>query len=180
MQFREMCIAVSSGMTAGLSIDNALASAYEDMVVMYGSEGMICKELNVIVKGIKMSIPVEELFEKFADRSGIQDIRTFSEILAIVQKSGGDVIRIMKTTADNIGEKADVEREIDTIISSKKYEQTIMNVVPFFIIIYMKIASPENFKIMYGTSTGIIIMTLCLGFYIGAFVVGLKITEIEV
>lgn len=180
MQFREMCISVSSGMAAGASINNALISAYEDMVRLYGNNGMICKELDAIIKGMKMSIPVEKMFEKFADKSGIQDIRMFSEILNIAQRSGGDMIKVMKTTASNIGEKAEVEREIDTIIGSKKYEQMVMNVVPFVIVLYMKVSSPETFGVMYGTVMGVVIMTVCLLAYVAAFIVGRKMTEIEV
>lgn len=180
MQFREMCISVSSGMAAGASINNALISAYEDMVRLYGDNGMICTELDTMIKGMKMSIPVEKLFEKFADKTGIQDIRMFSEILNIAQRSGGDMIRVMKNTASNIGEKAEVEREIDTIISSKKYEQMVMNVVPFIIVLYMKVSSPETFSVMYGTVAGAVIMTVCLLAYVAAFVAGRKMTEIEV
>ena len=180
MQFREMCISVSSVMAAGASINNALISAYEDMVRLYSNNGMICKEVDAIIKGMKMSIPVEKLFEKFADKSGIQDIRMFSEILNIAQRSGGDLIKVMKTTASNIGEKAEVEREIDTIISSKKYEQMVMNAVPFVIVLYMKVSSPETFGVMYGTVMGVVIMTVCLLAYVAAFIVGRKMTEIEV
>lgn len=180
LQFRDLCISISSSLSAGSSLTNAVISAYREMIEMYGEDSHISRELSLMIKSLKMNVPVESLFEKFAARADIEDIKTFSEILNIAQNGGGDMIKIMKTTADQIGDKVDIERDIQSIINAKKYEQTIMNIVPFIIIFYMKITSPETMAIMYKTGYGIIIMTICLVVYGAAYMLGRKITRIEV
>lgn len=180
LQFRDLCISISSSLSSGSSLTNAVISAYKEMAEMYGEDSLISRELLLMVKSLKMNIPVETLFEKFAARADVDDIRMFSEILNIAQNGGGDMIKIMKTTADGIGDKVDIERDIQSIINAKKYEQTIMNIVPFIIIFYMKITSPETMDIMYKTDYGIIVMTICLAVYGAAYMMGRKITRIEV
>ncbi|MDE5782017.1 MAG: type II secretion system F family protein [Lachnospiraceae bacterium] len=180
LQFRDLCISISSSLSAGSSLTNAVISAYKEMTEMYGEDSHISRELSLMVKSLKMNIPVESLFERFAARADVEDIKMFSEILNIAQKGGGDMIKIMKTTAEQIGDKVDIERDIQSIINAKKYEQTIMNIVPFIIIFYMKITSPETMAIMYKTDYGVIIMTICLAVYGAAYMLGRKITRIEV
>ena len=180
ISFRDMCISMSSSMSTGNSISNSLISAYREMTEMYGENSYISKELALMLKSLKMNISIEVIFKQFADRSDIEEVRTFSEILSIAQRGGGDMIKIMKTTADGIGEKIDVEREIQSIINSKKYEQMIMNLVPFIIILYMKLTSPETLDIMYETICGTAVMSICLLLYCAAYAAGKRMTRIEV
>ncbi len=104
----------------------------------------------------------------------------FTSILQIAKKGGGDLIGIIKMTAGNISDKAEVNREIETIISSKKYEQMIMNFIPVFIIAYVDFASPGLLSQLYGNLFGVIVMSVCLVIYITAFLLSVKITGIEV
>lgn len=180
IQFRDLCISVSSGLSAGNSLVNSVIYSYKEVVGIYGENSIIVKELILIIKGLKISVPIERLFENLAERSDIDEIRTFSEVLNTAQKGGGDLIKIMKTTADGIGEKVDVEREILSIINSRKYEQMIMNIVPLFIILYMKITSPQSMSIMYQTGYGTVIMTICLVLYCVAYLMGKRMMKIDV
>lgn len=42
---------------------------------------------------------------------------------------------IIRNTADQIGDKIDVKREIDTMLAAKKYEFQVMSVIPFGIVL---------------------------------------------
>lgn len=180
MQFKELCIAVSSSLAAGFSLNNAIRESFKEMKEMYGENSMICHELKLVIKRMDMNMKIEDAFEKFAMRSEIEEILIFSEILNISVKSGGDMIRIVKETAAEIGEKIDVEREIGSLLSAKKYEQRIMNVVPLMMILYMKFTSGDTMAVMYNTVLGRIIMTICLIVYVMAYLAGKYLTRIEV
>ena len=104
-----------------------------------------------------MSIPVEDLLTDLGIRSDVEDIKNFASVFAIARKMGGNMVEIVQDAADQIQEKAEVERSIETAIAAKKFEQTIMAVMPCIIIFYMQITSPGFFSQMYGTIFGIII-----------------------
>lgn len=180
IQFKELCIAISASLSAGTSMVNAINYAYKELSEMYGRDSLICCEMQLVIKSIRLSIPVEKAFEAFADRTDVDDIKTFSEILNIASRSGGDMINIIKRTANSIGEKIDVENEIQSILSSKKYEQSIMNIVPILIILYMKFTAADTLEVMYSTLVGRIVMATCLVVYIVSYIVGRRIVEIEV
>ena len=72
---------------------------------------------------------------------------------------------IIRNTADQIGDKIDVKREIDTMLAAKKYEFQVMSVIPFGIVLYMTVSFPEFMGNLYGNIAGRGVMTGCLIIY---------------
>lgn len=179
-QFKEFCMSLSAQLSAGYSMENALVEVYRELSQIFGDNSYICMEVKSIMLKLKISINIEEGFRNLAERSNIEDIRLFSEVIGIAKKSGGDMIEIVRNTADSIYRKIEVEREIKIIINGKKYEQSVMNVVPIVLVLYMNVASPDMMSVMYNTIIGKVIMTICLIMYILAFYLGLKIADIRV
>lgn len=180
LQFRELMNSIIATLHAGYSIENAFSKAYQDMSLLYGKKSYICIEISVIVKALKNNRNIEDLLDDFANRSGITDIKDFSEIFRIAKRSGGDMPAIMQQTVDVISDKMDVRRKISTIIASKKLEQSIMNLVPFGIVLYIEASSPGFFNSMYHCLSGILIMSVVLSVYIFAYVLAEKITDIKI
>lgn len=180
LQFREMMHAVIAGLQAGYSIENAFTHAYQDISLLYGKDAMMAKELHYMAKAMRNNRNLEDLLSEFAVRSGVTDIRDFAEIFHIAKRSGGDLPGILKNTADIISDKMEVKREIITMMSAKRLEQSIMNVVPFLIILYIDVTSPGFFDCMYHNPVGIVIMTILLIIYIAAYLLAERIIRIEI
>lgn len=180
IQFKDAIQAVSSALHAGYSVENAFIEAGNDMLTLYGKEGIITKEFQLLSGRIKSNETLENILKDFARRSAIDDIQDFTDVFVTAKRSGGDFSMIIKRAVDSIGDKIEVKREIETLMSAKKFEQKIMNVVPFFIILYVKQSSPEFMKALYGNWSGAIVMTVCLVLYLFAYYLSLKIVNIEV
>ncbi len=101
-EFKELCISLAAQMSAGYSIENSVKESYVEMSELYGTDSYICKELKVILGKLKNNISIEDSIAQLAIRSGNQDIRLFSEVLAIGKRSGGDLIGIVRSAALNI------------------------------------------------------------------------------
>lgn len=180
IKFKDGMTAVSFALNAGYSIENAFREALEELILLYGRESDIVKEFQIIIKRIDMNENIEDILEDFALKSNIEDIAYFSEVFRYAKRSGGDLIAIIKNTASHISEKQEVCREIETIISGKQLERKVMRVIPFGIIGYLKLASPEFIEPLYGNSAGVIIMTICLCIFLAAEIWAAKIVCIEV
>lgn len=178
-QFKEFCLSLCAQLMAGYSIENAMRETYKEVVQIYGKNSYICKELSAILSKLKINMVIEICFEDLAERCDIDEINLFAEIIKIAKRSGGNMIEIVQDAADSISQKLEVEREISVIINAKKYEQMVMNVVPLFIVIYVNITSPDMMKFMYETLMGKMVMTVCFMLYILAFVLGMKLSDIE-
>lgn len=179
-QFRESILSVSNALNAGYSVENAFIEGYSDMQQMYGSDAVITKEYRMIAKRLKNNESIELIMSDFAERSGIEDIKDFADVFSAAKRTGGDMTKIIKRAASNISDKIDVKREIDTLMSSKKYEQRIMEIVPFAIIGYLGITSPGFLDILYHNLTGVAVMSVCLAIYAAGFYLAEKVINIEV
>ena len=152
----------------------------KELKILYPPEARISKELLVITRKLRMHIPVEQVLEEFAEQVLSEDVKSFVTVFVTAKKSGGDMIGIIRNTTNQIGDKIEVKREIDTMLAAKKYEFQIMSVVPYGIIGYMSLSFPEFMNELYGNMAGIGVMTLCLGIYAGAYYLGIRILRIDV
>lgn len=179
-QFKDAIISISASLSTGYSFENSIKECYREMSLLYGEDSLICIEIKNMIRQIGLNIRIENIFEDFARKTGLEDIEIFSSILQIAKKGGGDLMGIIKNTSSAISEKSEVKREIKSVISSKKYEQRIMNLIPLFIILYVDFASPGLIAKLYGNFMGIIVMTGCLLLYGFSFFLSVRITRIEV
>ena len=180
VQFKDFCLSLSAQLSAGYSLENSLTEVYREMTQIYGKKSDICIEIKQIILKVNLNVVIEDCFSDFAARTGIEEIKLFADVISISKRSGGDMIKIVKMAADNISKKIEVDREIKTIINSKKNEQMIMNFVPFIIIFYVRTTSPEMMDVMYKTLMGRVIMFLCLLVYVITLWWGNKLTSIEI
>lgn len=179
-QFGELTQSLITALKAGYSPENAFHEATADMTFLCGENSMIVRELTRIERGMSGNIPLEQLLMSFALRSGLAEVREFAEVFAIAKRSGGSMVKILDRTAGLIAERIDLEQEIGVMLSARRLEQRIMDVVPFVIIAYISISSRGFFDVLYHNPVGIGVMAACLAAYLGAFALSEKIMDIQV
>lgn len=179
-QFKEGILILAANLSAGYSLENALAISGQELDMLYGKDGMINHEFSGMARQLRMNRTVEQVFFDFADRSGLEDVKNFAQVLKAAKRSGGDLVAIINHTAGVIRDKAQVKEEIVNMTAAKKLEQKIMNVIPFFLILYIDQASPGFFGMMYETGMGRVLMTICLGVYGFALWLSKRILDIPI
>ena len=179
-QFKDALNALSVAVQAGYSVENAVAACSRDLERLYPKETDIVKEFHYIETQLRVSVPVEELLLSLGDRSGIEDVENFAAVFYTAKRTGGDMNRIIQTSARMLGDKIDVRKEIETTLAAKKAEQMIMSLMPAGIILYLKLTSPGFLSVLYGNLFGMCAMTLCLGIYVLSYWLGRRIVDIEV
>ena len=179
IEFRDALAAMIAALSAGYSMENAVAEALRDLSLLYGEERIILRELRDIRSRIDLGVPLDELFYDLGVRSGVSDIVVFSQVYTTARKSGGNLIKVMKRTADAINEKTDIEREVRTMIAGKRLESLCMMVIPLLIIVYLRIFSPGFLNPLYQGMTGRLFMTVALVAYLGAVWWSRRIMKID-
>lgn len=180
MQFKDAMLAVSFSLNVGYSMENAFREAISELILLYGKQGEIVLAFQNIVRRVARNENIEDVLSDFAKESEVEDIVYFAEVFRYAKRSGGDLVSIIKNTAALIREKQEVRNEIQTIISGKKMEQSVMSVMPFGIVLYLRITSPEFIEPLYGNLAGITVMTICLGLYAAADYLAKRIVQIDV
>ncbi len=179
-EFKDMILAVSNAVSAGYSIENSFREAYRDVVEIYGETCLICKEMRHFFRRMEIGVSLEKILRDFAARSGVGEIRDFSEIFLIAKRNGGDFSELFQKTASILNGQDETEREIEVILSGKRYEQKIMGVIPLVIILYLRFSTGGFIDVLYHNITGVVVMTVCLAIYLVSFLLAEKITSITV
>lgn len=168
LQFKEVMVSINSSIQAGYSVNSAFALALADVTGMYGEKAAIVSELKTINRGLANGVPLEGLLHNMSKRNSIEEIENFAGLMSTYKKTGGNIVDIIRTYVTIIEERVALRQEIETMISAKKYEQKIMNLVPFIILFYVDITSKGFFDVLYHNIAGNIIMTIVMSIYLTA------------
>lgn len=177
VQFRECILALATSLQAGYSAENAFVECEKDMILMYGANAPICKELGLIRRGLAINITLEELLHDFAGRSGCEEISQFAQIFSLAKRNGGNMAVIIRSSASLIGKQIELRQELRTILAGKRMELNIMKGMPFGILFYITLGNPGYFDALYHNVLGIAVMTGCLLIYFAAFFLGERVMD---
>ena len=179
-EFKDGMLAVTFALNVGYSVENAFREAIGELEMLYGKDNFTVKEFREIVRRTQHNENLEDALEGYAQRSQIEDIVYFAEVFRFAKRSGGDLISIIRSTTLTMREKTEIYGQIHTIVSGKRMEQRVMSVIPYGMIVYLKITSPDFLRPLYGNVAGIAVMTICLAVLIVSNVWSKRIINIEI
>ena len=181
LQFKELLYALSSALSVGKSVETGLRDSLQDLRVIYPDpETPILVEMEYILRGIGVNNTIEDMFLQFAERAHLEDIENFVDIFVTCKRTGGDLIEVMRSTSNTIGEKIEVKQEINTTISGKKYEFNFMMVIPVIMVLFLTATSWDYMAPVFDTLVGNLAMTAAIAMFGVSYLVGSKIMQINI
>lgn len=178
--FREWILLLASSLSAGYSVENAFGQSFRELKLMFPKGGLMLDELKEMLAKAENNQRPEILLQELAQRYPLEEVKSFTEIFCTARKSGGSLNMVIRSTAAQMAEVMDTRREIATILAAKVYEQKIMTLMPAAVLLYVRIGSGEFLEGLYHNPTGIFVMTVCLGIYIGAYLLGKRMVQFEI
>lgn len=180
LEFQDFLMVLSQSLQAGSSVENSFKNALKELEKIYSAKSLIMESLYRVANGMEMNIPIEKLVLEMAERVNEEDVKTFAAVFSGAKRSGVNMVEVISFTIDSLLEKIKIKRETDTIVRSKKTEQSIMSVVPMAILLYIKLCSGDFIEALYHNFSGGLIMTVFLIVYLIAYLWSAKIMDIEV
>lgn len=92
------------------------------LLCMGGDSDIVVKFKHIVIR-LGQNENLEDILDDFAEESKVEDIMYFAEIFRYAKRSGGDLMAVIKNTAQIIQQKEEVMSEVDTIISGKKWNR---------------------------------------------------------
>jgi tight adherence protein B len=181
LQFKEALYALSSSLIAGRSVEAAFKESLKDLSLIYPDPHTdIIQEFEYITRRIEMNETIEDALYDFANRAHLEDIDSFVDVFIISKRTGGNIVDIIKNTSAIIGDKLQIKQEIDTLLSQRKFEQKVLNVMPIAMILLLTWTTGDYMAPVFNTIIGRIAMTVAV-FLLGlAYFISKKIISIEV
>jgi tight adherence protein B len=181
IQFKDALYFLTVSLSAGKSFESALMDVKKSLSGIYPDPNCdMVKELEIMNGKILMNEPVEKVFLDLAQRSEIDDIKSFTDVLMISKRAGANMIEVIKNTSATIREKIEIRQEIDNLIAGKKLEQKVLTIMPFAMVFFLKSSSSDFLAPLMTTAFGHIIMTGALIMILIGQLIAHKVMRIEV
>ncbi|MEK3797382.1 type II secretion system F family protein [Peribacillus sp. FSL H8-0477] len=182
VQFKEAIASLSSSLAAGRSIENSFREVVFDLKMLYPDPNThIIREFEIINRRVENGETIERAIRDFANRSDLEDIMNFADVFITCKRTGGNLVEVIRRTADIIGEKVEIQQEVQIMIAQKKFESRILTVMPIGMIALLKYSSGDYLAPLYNWSNlGPIIMTVCLGLLVLSYWLSQRIMNIKV
>jgi tight adherence protein B len=179
--FKDLLYSLSASFQTGRMMTEALLEAEESLSLIYKKDEQIMKELHLINEKLsKELLREEDVLISFAKRSGQEDILNFFTVYFTCKKSGGDIAGLIDSSAKQIISKIEIEDEIKTLISKKKFESKILGIVPIILLIFLRVSGSEYLSVMYDSLYGVCLMSVCVALLLASFYLSERITDVEV
>lgn len=88
VQFKDSIQIMAGALKAGYSAENAIRETCHDLKPMYKSESRIIKEYEIMIRKLKIHIPVGQVLSEFAENVEQEDVDNFVTVFTTAQKSG--------------------------------------------------------------------------------------------
>lgn len=180
-QFKDALYALASALGAGLSLESAVKASLRDLRVLYPEEDTdILQEFAYLARRLELNEPLEVALGDFAQRSGLEDVRNFTEVITLCKRTGGNLVQVVKNTATVIGDKIEISQDIDLMLTKQKFEQKILNVMPLIFIGMIKFGGSGYMDSLYSSPVGYLLMGLALMILAASYIISQKIMDIRV
>lgn len=167
--FRELLQSMMTSIQAGYSLENACRAAEKELISLRGESDPTILQLQKIVRGIELHIPVEQLFLEYARETELEDIYQFAIVLEIARGTGGNMVEVIRNAMEHLQKKMSTTEEVRVILSGKLLEKNIMLFMPFGVLIYMRVFNPSYTKCITETMGGHILISVVLAAVFGCF-----------
>jgi tight adherence protein B len=90
------------------------------------------------------------------------------------------MVEVIKNTSNIINDKIEIKEEINTLLSSKKFEQKVLTAMPVLMIVLLSVTAADYMAPVFEKLAGRIIMTVAIAVIVFGYFISKKIMNIKV
>ncbi len=180
LAFRDALLYLRNALNAGYSPESSMREAVKGLEGLYSANERICREFHYMISQMETGHSMEEAWSDFGERSRVEDIRQFAAVFSVVKRTGGELGGVLRQTGEVLQEKVELQRELRTVIAAKEMEFRVMCMIPYGILLYLRVFAPAMTDALYHQNFGEIFMWCVLLAYEGIKFWGESIIRREV
>ncbi len=143
-------------------------------------KGTVGEEFKRMSLELLYGLELEVVFKRFAKRINLEEANYLTASLTILNKTGGDIIKVFDSIERNMFDKRKLRLELASLTSGSKIVVSVLLGMPFFFALVINLINPEYFVPFFTTSIGIILLIFMLIYYIIFVVVVRKIMKVVI
>ena len=142
--------------------------------------GPVGEEFKKMYLDISYGLSLDIAFDRFARRINTEDARYISASLSILNKTGGDIVRVFSTIEKSVFNRRKLRIELKTLTASANVMFKFLTATPFIIFFIIFLLNPEYFVPLISTTYGLIISGLIVVIFITYILLVKKVMKIKV
>ena len=158
---------MSRGLRAGMPLGTCIKQISETTAEPLRSEFVQVVDLQ------KLGLPLPEAIQKMPERVDLMDLRFFTIVIEIQQKSGGNLAEILGNISEVIRGRRELQAKIKALIAEAKVSSMIIGLMPVAFSAMSYYSDPATFSRFWTFPVGQMLSIVCLLLYalgIGLFI----------
>jgi len=123
-------------------------------------------EFEKMYKDMKYGLSVDTVFERFAKRVNIEEARYVSSSLTILNKTGGNIIKVFSSIERTLFSKKKLKEELKNLTVSSNMIVKVLFVAPIIFVGIIYLLNPSYFLPLFSSPLGYIIILLIIFMFI--------------
>lgn len=167
-------IIMNNAFKSGMNIMQAVSIVESEL------EGPIKDEFKKISMDIKYGLSLETVFDRFYNRVKIEDAKYITSSLSLINKTGGNIVRVFGAIEKNFYDKKKIKDEMDSLTSSSIFMFRLLIIMPLILCLVIFMLNKEFFNPLFTTAIGRIIILLILLLYSLYILVVKRVMRVDV
>ena len=143
-------------------------------------KGVIGAEFKRMNLELLYGLDIEQVFKRFSKRVGLEEANYLTASLSILNKTGGDIIKVFSSIERSLFDKRKLRLELKSLTSGSRIVVYVLLGIPFFFILVISLINPGYFLPFITTDIGRILLLFMIIYYIIFVVVVRKIMKVVI
>ncbi len=141
--------------------------------------GPISREFKKISMEIGLGLDIEVAFKRFAERIKLEEAIYLTSSLAILNKTGGNIIKVFDSIEKTLFSKRKLREEFTSLTSSSKMIMYVLIFIPVVFAIFLNIINPGFFKPLFTTQIGLLLFIIMIIIYVAYIIIVKKVMKVR-
>lgn len=165
---------ISRGLRAGMTLASCLKQISESTAEPLRSEFAYVLDLQ------KLGMPLGEAIRKMPERTDLLDLRFFTIVIEIQQKSGGNLAEVLENISTVIRGRKEMRAKVKALVSEAKVSSIIIGILPLGFGAVSWFTDPDAFSKFWTDPIGMVLLGLSGFLYTTGTVIFVKLASPKV
>lgn len=148
-------------------------------IVKQELDGPIQDEFKKIYLDITYGLSLDVVFNRFYERVKIEDAKYITTSLTLLNRTGGDIIKVFSMIEKSIFDKKNLKNELNSLTASSRFVFKFLIALPLLFVLLIFILNPSYFNPLFTTTLGIFVFVIILSLYVLYIIIIRKVLEVK-
>ena len=129
---------------------------------------------------MKYGLSIDNVFDRFSKRIELEEIKYISSSLSVLNKTGGNIIKVFDSIERTLFNKKKLEEELKSLTASSNLIVKLLMIIPIIFVLIIFMLNPSYFNPFFETTLGLVLLVVIILMFSIYIWLLRKITKVKV